>query len=95
MLVASSGSTAWVADDVQVACGANAASRSPRRFERVGGRRVGGSALLEHGGDGRIVLGLDVEPVRLGPDLAQERQAAIERAGRLELVAQHRASATA
>ena len=87
--VASSGRTACVAAEVQLACGAKAAQQVAAPLERVGGRGVGGGAALQRRGHRRVGR-LDVEPVRGGPDLAQEGEAALERARRLELVAQHR-----
>ena len=95
--VATSGSTAWVADDVHVACRPSAASRPPS-VASICASRAAASAYCaadrsERRGQprlpGRLQLG-DVAPVRLGPDLVQERQAALHRSRMLELVGQHR-----
>ena len=89
--VASSGSTAWVADEVQLTCGANAPTRSPPRASKRSAarayRRRRALELARHRG---VVGRRDVAPVRLRPDLAQEGEEALGHAAGLELVAQHR-----
>ena len=93
---ASSGRIAWVAEEVQLACAAECLQQAAVLFEpleRVGGGRVlGGRALqlCDRAGVAGLPELLDVEPVRLGPDLAQEHDAALDRPRRLKLVAQHR-----
>ena len=72
----------------------------PRRERRERGQEVVRQALqrdrvlagraLELGRHGGVVGRLDVERVRRRAHVAQERAAALESAGRLELVAQHR-----
>ncbi len=90
--VASSGSTAWVAADVQLACSSeraaadrrlSARSRSAAAAYSASERRAPRPAPASPG------VPLDVARVRLRPDLLQERDAALDRPRRLELVAQH------
>ena len=86
--VASSGSTACVAADVQVTCGANARDEVAAPLERVRRARVARRRALEHRRD----VGLAARGRARWVSARTSRrnaQAALERAGRLELVGEH------
>ena len=77
-----------MAAEVQLTCGAKAAIRSqPRRSSASAASRV----ALRRVRDVEAVVG--VERVRGGTDVAQELEAALHRARRLELVGEHRRDA--
>ena len=86
--VASSGSTAWVAALVQRDVRGEGGDQVAAALERLRRGLVPRGRVRDLPGRLRV-LGR-VEPVRRGPHLAQERQAALERARRLELVGEHR-----
>jgi len=80
----------------QLACGANAPTKSPPRASKRSAARAYRTAERSSSRrDPRVVGRRDVAPVRLRPDLAQEGEEALGDTAGLELVAQDRVSARA